>query len=47
MLYEVITAMSPKLAADNGRHTVIRPMVYVEEQDIAEFARRNQRNNFV
>jgi len=34
-------AMSPKLLADNGRHTVIRPLVYVPEADITEFARRN------
>ncbi|MDO3378623.1 tRNA 2-thiocytidine(32) synthetase TtcA [Geoalkalibacter halelectricus] len=34
-----LAAMSPKLAADNGRHTVIRPLVYVEEQDIINFAR--------
>jgi tRNA 2-thiocytidine biosynthesis protein TtcA len=36
-----LKAMSPKLLADNGRHTVIRPLVYVEEADIVEFARRN------
>lgn len=36
-----LKAMSPKLAADNGRHTVIRPLVYVAEADIIEFARRN------
>ena len=35
-------AMSPKMLADNGRHTVIRPFVYVEEKDIAAFARRNR-----
>ncbi len=35
-------AMSPKLQADNGRHTVIRPMVYVEESEIIEFAARNE-----
>ena len=29
-----LAAMSPKLAADNGRHTVIRPLVYVEEHEI-------------
>lgn len=34
-------AMSPKMLADNGRHTVIRPLVYVEEKDLAAFARRN------
>ncbi|MDY0267634.1 tRNA 2-thiocytidine(32) synthetase TtcA [Trichloromonas sp.] len=36
-----LAAMSPCLLADNGRHTVIRPLVYVEEADIAEFAARN------
>ncbi|KIH76097.1 tRNA 2-thiocytidine biosynthesis protein TtcA [Geoalkalibacter ferrihydriticus] len=37
-----LAAMSPKLAADNGRHTVIRPLLYVEEQDIISFTRANQ-----
>jgi len=36
-----LKAMSPKLLADNGRHTVIRPLVYVAETDIIEFAKRN------
>jgi tRNA 2-thiocytidine biosynthesis protein TtcA len=36
-----IKAMSPKLLADNGRHTVIRPLVYVEERDIMEFSHNN------
>lgn len=36
-----LAAMSPKLAADNGRHTVIRPFVYVEEADIIAFTRAN------
>lgn len=31
-------AMSPKLLADNGRHTVIRPLAYVEESDIVKFS---------
>lgn len=35
-------AMSPKLLADNGLHTVIRPMVYVEESDIVAFATGNK-----
>lgn len=35
-------AMSPKLRADNGRHTVIRPLVYVEERDIMKLARQNE-----
>lgn len=29
-----MAAMSPRLLADNGRHQVIRPLVYVEEKDI-------------
>lgn len=37
-----LAAMSPKLLADNGRQTVIRPFVYVEEKDIIEFTRRNE-----
>ncbi|HEX9776854.1 MAG TPA: tRNA 2-thiocytidine(32) synthetase TtcA [Geopsychrobacteraceae bacterium] len=32
-------AMSPKLLADNGRQTLIRPLVYVEESDIVEYSR--------
>lgn len=36
-----LAAMSPKLLADNGRQTVIRPLVYVEEQDIIAFALEN------
>ena len=36
-----LKAMSPKLLADNGRQTVIRPLVYVEESLLVEFARRN------
>ncbi len=37
-----LAAMSPKLLADNGRHTVIRPLVYVAEQDIITFAARSK-----
>ncbi len=36
-----LAAMSPKLQADNNIHTVIRPLVYVEEQDIIRFAGLN------
>lgn len=36
-----LAAMSPRLLADNGRQTVIRPLVYVEEQEIIAFARAN------
>ncbi len=34
-----LAAMSPKMLADNGKHTVIRPLVYVEESDIIKFSR--------
>jgi tRNA 2-thiocytidine biosynthesis protein TtcA len=37
-----LAAMSPKLLADNRRHTVIRPLVYVEESDIIKFAQQNE-----
>jgi len=37
-----LKAMSPKLQADNGRHTVIRPLVYVEEGEIIHFMREHQ-----
>jgi tRNA 2-thiocytidine biosynthesis protein TtcA len=33
-----LAAMSPKMLADNKKHTVIRPLVYVEERDIIRFA---------
>ncbi len=36
-----LAAMSPRLLADNQRHTVIRPLVYVEESDIIKMARQN------
>lgn len=36
-----LAAMSPKLLADNKKHTVIRPLVYVEESDIINFSRLN------
>jgi len=37
-----LKAMSPKLRADNGRHTVIRPLVYVEEGEIIRFMRQQK-----
>lgn len=36
-----LAAMSASMLADNGVHTVIRPLVYVEEKDIAEFAEKS------
>lgn len=32
-------AMHPRLRAGNGRHTVIRPLVYVWEDEIVEYVR--------
>ena len=37
-----LAAMSPKLLADNKRHTVIRPLVYVEESDIIKLTHQNE-----
>lgn len=37
-----LAAMSSKLLADNKRHTVIRPLVYVEESDIIELAHQHE-----
>ena len=31
--------MAPKLASEDGRHIVIRPLAYVSERDIARYAR--------
>jgi tRNA 2-thiocytidine biosynthesis protein TtcA len=34
-----VSGMPPKLLSDDGRHVVIRPLAYVREADIAEYAR--------
>lgn len=33
-----LRGMPPKLLSDDGKHVVIRPLAYVEEQDIAKYA---------
>jgi len=33
-----LKAMSPKLVSDDGRHIVIRPLAYVNERDLADYA---------
>jgi tRNA 2-thiocytidine biosynthesis protein TtcA len=35
-------AMSPKLASDDGKHVVIRPLAYVEEHDLEAYAEQRQ-----
>jgi tRNA 2-thiocytidine biosynthesis protein TtcA len=34
-----LSGMPPKLLSDDGRHVVVRPLAYVRESDIAEYAR--------
>jgi tRNA 2-thiocytidine biosynthesis protein TtcA len=33
-----LKAMPPKLLSDNGKHVVIRPLAYVAEEDLVEYA---------
>ena len=33
-----LKSMPPKLVSDDGRHTVIRPLAYVEEEDLQAWA---------
>ena len=35
-----MASMPPKLKSDNGKHIVIRPLAYVRETDIIEYARQ-------
>lgn len=37
-----LAAMPPKLKSDNGKHIVIRPLAYVREADIVEYAAHEQ-----
>lgn len=34
-----LKSMAPKLITDDGRHIVIRPLAYVSEQDLADYAK--------
>ena len=35
-----LKAMPPKLVSDDGRHVVIRPLAYVAEEDLVEYAKQ-------
>lgn len=37
-----LAAMPPKLRSDDGKHVVIRPLTYVREADIAEYAQTSR-----
>ena len=37
-----LKAMPPKLASDDGRHVVIRPLAYVAEEDLAAYAEQKR-----
>ena len=37
-----LKAMPPKLVSDDGRHTVIRPLAYVAEADLIQYAEHKQ-----